>query len=236
MSSSFIPHPSSFSGFSGKSRSTPLPAAFFAEIMPFVTEISELKVILYAFWLLDRQEGTVRYLREEDMSRDERLLAGFGETEEAARQALAKGLALAVEHRVLLRSESDAPLYFLNSPRGRAALRAYQQGDWSPEDEPHLPPRLTAERPNIFRLYEQNIGALTPLIGEMLEDAEKTYPADWIADAIRIAVKKNVRNWRFVEAILKSWQEKGRDETTRRDTEKDRRRYIEGEYSDFIER
>jgi DNA replication protein len=94
---------------------------------------------------------------------------------------------------------------------------------------------LASERPNIFRLYEENMGPLTPLISEALQEAEKTYASEWIEDAMRIAVKKNVRNWRYVEAILKSWQEKGRDDTNRRDSEKDRRRYIEGEYADFIE-
>ena len=57
-----------------------------------------------------------------------------------------------------------------------------------------------------------------------------------LEDAMRIAVERNKRNWRYTAAILKRWQEEGRDERkNRQDTEKDRRRYIEGEYSDFIE-
>ena len=54
-------------------------------------------------------------------------------------------------------------------------------------------------------------------------------------EGMRIAVQANKRSLRYVEAILRSWQEKGRDEKDRRDPEKDRRRFIEGEYSDFIE-
>jgi DnaD/phage-associated family protein len=87
-------------------------------------------------------------------------------------------------------------------------------------------------RPNIFRLYENNIGPLTPMIAEILQDAENTYPPAWIEEAIRIAVENNKRNWRYVEAILRRWQEGGRDEREdRRDTEKSLRRYKEWENS-----
>ncbi len=50
-------------------------------------------------------------------------------------------------------------------------------------------------------------------------------------DAFRIAVENNKRNWRYIKAILRRWQEKGRHERQqdRRDTEKDRRRYAEWE-------
>jgi DnaD/phage-associated family protein len=95
---------------------------------------------------------------------------------------------------------------------------------------------LTLEHPNAFQLYEEHIGPLTPMIAETLRDAEKTFPARWIEDAIRIAVENNVRRWNYVAAILRSWQEGGRDDRKdRRDSEKDRRRYVEGEFSDFIE-
>jgi DNA replication protein DnaD len=74
------------------------------------------------------------------------------------------------------------------------------------------------------------------MIADKLGEAEDTYPAHWIEDAVRIAVENNARRWSYVEAILKRWQEGGRDERTdRRDTEKDRRRYVEGEFSEFIE-
>jgi DNA replication protein DnaD len=68
----------------------------------------------------------------------------------------------------------------------------------------------------------------------MLDDAEKSYPADWLEEAIKIAVKKNVRNWNYVEAILRSWKEKGRNETDRRNDQENPRKYIEGELADYI--
>jgi DnaD/phage-associated family protein len=92
------------------------------------------------------------------------------------------------------------------------------------------------ERPNIFRLYEENVGPLTPLMADVLREAEKVYPVNWLEEAFSIAVQRNARSWRFVEAVLKRWKEEGRDEQDRRDVKKDRRRYDEGEFADFIER
>jgi hypothetical protein len=36
------------------------------------------------------------------------------------------------------------------------------------------------EQLDVFTLYEQNIGMLTPIIADELLDAEKVYPANWI--------------------------------------------------------
>jgi DNA replication protein len=108
-----------------------------------------------------------------------------------------------------------------------------EHGEWSPTGSTLA---VAVERPNIFNLYEQNIGPLTPLIAETLRDAEQTYQPSWIEEAVRIAVENNVRKWRYVEAILESWRTRGRDEREDRgDSEKARRRYIEGEFADFIE-
>jgi DnaD/phage-associated family protein len=126
-------------------------------------------------------------------------------------------------------------LYFINSPRGRAAINAIENGEWRPTGDSQRPVEVVAQ-PNIYRLYEENIGPLTPLIADALREAEATYPLQWIEDAIRISVENNVRNWRYTAAILERWQIEGRDERKdRQDTQKARRRYVEGEYSDYIE-
>ena len=89
------------------------------------------------------------------------------------------------------------------------------------------------ESANIYRLYEENIGPLTPLIADTLRDAEENYSAEWIEEAIRLAVENNARSWRYVEAILRRWQDEGKDERKdRRDTEKVRRKYAEWEDSE----
>jgi len=229
-----------FGGFpDGKTRLTRLPAAFFSELLPQIDHLGELKTTLYIFWLLERQEGILRYASLAELCADERWMASLGSSPEDALAVLKDSLERAVVRGTLLRVElqpgsPEGALFFLNSPRGRAAVRALQAGEWSPPSGARPLPGLADERPNIFRLYEENIGPLTPLIAEDLQTAERGFPIQWIEDAIRIAVKRNARNWRYVEAILRSWQEKGRDEEDRRQSEKDSRRYIEGEFGDFI--
>jgi DNA replication protein len=224
-----------FSGFpAGKTRLTPIPAQFFAELLPEIDHLGELKVVLYAFWALDRQENAVRYLTRADFSADERFAQGLTpyDLDDALERAVQRGILLSALPRG---GSAEERLYFLNSPRGRAALQAVEQGKWEPAQRNQPAATLEAERPNIFRLYEQNIGPLTPLIAETLQEAEKTYAADWIEEAFKLAVERNKRRWNYIQAILKSWQEEGRDQTDRRDTAQNRRKYVEGKFSDFIE-
>jgi len=37
------------------------------------------------------------------------------------------------------------------------------------------------------------------------------YSEEWITEAIDIAVVNNARSWRYIETILKSWKENGRN-------------------------
>lgn len=64
-------------------------------------------------------------------------------------------------------------------------------------------------RPNIFKIYEQEIGALTGMIGELLKDAETIYPEDWIIEALQESARQNKRSWSYAEAILKRRKAEG---------------------------
>ncbi len=157
--------------------------------------------------------------------------AGGPDAPVGAEAALKESLARSIERGTFLKAnlphgDGEMCLYFFNSPKGRAAVQAIQAGEWRPTDDARVPVELAPERPNIYHLYEENIGPMTPLLAETLQDAEDTYPAQWIREALRIAVEKNVRNWRYVEAILRRWHERGYDAPeTRRDTETSRRQY-----------
>jgi len=66
-----------------------------------------------------------------------------------------------------------------------------------------------AELGEIFKVYEQEIGALTPFVREEVIDAIEHYPRDWILEAIRESAKSNARNWKYALAILKRWKAEG---------------------------
>lgn len=221
-----------FAGFpNGKIELTRVPSQFIEQLVPGFKDLEELKLLLYAFWHLEHQEGQFRYLRREDFLLNEHFMAGMGNSETQAQENLERALSLAVEHKIFLECQlktnsESITLYFLNSPKGRAAVEAIARGEWQPGDDLKAPIEIRPQQANIYRLYEENIGPLTPMIADALRDAEDTYPAKWIEDAVQIAVEKNKRNWRYIAAILESWQRRGRYERKdRQDTEKDRRKY-----------
>lgn len=226
----------SFSGFpEGKVRLVPIPGPFFQDLLPQIDHLVELKTTLFAFWYLDRLEGQFRYLRTDDFLADQNFLRAIASNPNRALPNLEDGLSRAVARGTFLEAVVDVEgrperLFFLNSPRGRAAVSAIQRGEWRYSGDVHHPLEIRVDIPNIYRLYEENIGPLTPMIADELQEAESAYPAEWIEDALRIAVENNARSWRYASSILTRWKEKGRDERkNRRDTEKDRRRYADWE-------
>lgn len=234
-----------FSGFpAGKQRLTSIPNLFFSELLPAIDDLAELKITLYAFWALAQQEGQVRYLRLTDFLNDTTFIDGLADNRQEASQLLLDGLERAVARGTFLHiniegADGHMDLYFLNSERGRAAVEGITKGEWRPWPDEEKPITLLVDRPNIFVLYEQNIGALTPLIADELRDAEQTYPPRWIEEAIKIAVENNVRRWRYVLSILERWRLEGkqeRDGISGRDSERQLRGQIPEEYKDIIKR
>jgi DnaD/phage-associated family protein len=213
-----------FNGFSDSETFTQLPDTFFNILLNEISDAGELKVTLFALWRMEHMDGPFRALCETDFDVKE---IGLPE------QDISAGLEKAVEHGILLKSAHEKDVfYFLNSPRGRAAAEAFASGNWRETGKIYSAP---LERPNIFKVYEENIGPLTPLIADALKDAEITYSPDWIIEAIDLSVKNNKRNWKYAEAILKRWKEEGRAEKQdRRDNKESRQRDIEDKIKKFV--
>ena len=82
----------------------------------------------------------------------------------------------------------------------------------------------STERPNIFAMYEDNIGTITPMLAEELREAEERYPWSWVNEAFTIAVNENKRSWRYVAGILRRWTAQGKEDgKPGRHTQKDQR-------------
>lgn len=211
-----------FKGFSGKENFTQLPNEFFRELLNKIDDLNELKVTLFALWRMVNMEGAAHPLWEQDFAE------GLDTVDIGA------GLDKCVQRGSLLKVTVDTDeVYFLNTPRGQASAEAARESGWVPSKRQSAPPLA---RPNIYQLYEENIGPLTPMIADVLEDAEDEYPADVIEDAMEKAVKANARKWSYVEAILKRWKEEGYGKKQdRQDHQEDRNRYVEGDYADFLD-
>jgi len=215
-----------------------IPEQFFRHVLLHIDRLDELKLTMYLFWRLERMEGPFHYLHFTDLLEDSQLTESMGKDPAKARSALEGAIQRAVKRGTLLQAEISTDevrdkIICLNSPKGRAAVEAIRRGEWRETEHLHQPIEIYPEHPNIFQLYEANIGPLTPMIADALRDAEKTYQANWIEDAFRIAIERNKRNWHYIEAILHRWQEGGRDDRKdqqdRRDTEEARRKYGEWE-------
>ena len=230
-----------FLGFpDGRQPYTPVPDLFFSELLPEIDHLAELKVTLHIFFLLAQQKGQRPCISGEDLSSDQSLLDGLRSPAVSAEEALRDALERAVARHTLLRvivdhKSGQRDWYFVNSEKGRQAVDDLLAGKWAPAGAGE-PVRADVQRPNIYVLYEQNIGPLTPLLAEELGEAADTYPDSWIEDAFREAVELNKRSWRYIQRILERWAAEGRtDETSRRDDERGRRWYLEGEWADIIE-
>jgi DnaD/phage-associated family protein len=226
-----------FKGFSpDREQLTRIPDSFFSQLLSDIDDLAELKLTMYAFWRFDKTEGDPPYILKKEFEADQDLIEALGGTERLD-QALDKAV---TRNSLLAAQVDDHRLYFLNTPRGMAALEAIKAGHWEYGGGSEFPIKLSVLRPNVFSIYENNVGPITPMMAEKLKEAEEEYPVEWIEDAINIAVINNVRKWPYVEAILKNWQEEGRDDGTdqrrgKQAKEKyDPERYTTGKFSGFI--
>ncbi|HSR21258.1 MAG TPA: DnaD domain protein [Anaerolineales bacterium] len=219
-----MPARKTFPGFGDSETFTPIPDTFLRDLLRDITDAAELKVVLHALWSVEHMDSAIKALSAQDFS-----AADLGLNAEH----VALGLESALKRGVLLRAgRGNSSRYFLNTPRGRAAARALDQGKALDTGAVSLMP---LERPNVFRLYEENIGPLTPLIADALKDAEESFPGEWIEQAIDLAAKNNKRSWSYCQAILKRWKEEGRGQKqNRRDNQATRQRDVEEKIRKFI--
>lgn len=239
-----------------KMKAVVIPDLFFTDLLPQIDDLAELKLTLHCFWLLNEQSGEFRYLRGEDLRQDAKLLQSMTLDSElhTPQAALEKALERAVARNTLLRLEIESPdptaaeagavqvedWYFMNTAKGRQTIALVRQGKLH-ELQSAIPEeaRLRIERPNIFILFEQNVGLMTPLIAEQLRDLEKSYPPAWIEEAFEIAVSRNKRSLRYIQTILKRWETEGKDETQDEIVGRDarsqtRRRELPDDFADVI--
>jgi DNA replication protein len=189
-----------------------LPDSFFTRAVPKIQDLAELKTVLYASYLILRKQERPYFVTYKELL-SHGLMAKMGE--ETLRQALDS----AVEHGILLHSTLNINGVLEDIYSLPADVRQPSAG-------------------NIFILYEQNIGIITPMIAEELKEADKLYPPQWIEEAFKEAVTLNKRSWKYIARILERWASEGKDSGEyRRDVKKDGPdKYIKGRYGHLVKR
>ena len=200
----------------------PVPRSLITDILPAMTDLNEMQVVLAMLRLVLEAGDVSAPFEESTIVRDRTLrdalrVVGSGNS---ADYRIATGLDLAVGRGVLLRfrtieDQHERVWYTIATPEAKSAIDRMLQGESLPPRslwEGDSAPRIEPERPTVFRLYEQNIGLLSPIIADQLVRAMERYPREWIEDAIGEAVAYNRRNWRYIQRILQNWATTGRSE------------------------
>ncbi len=229
-----------FKGFPAKSQFTAVPNAFFNALLPRISDIAELKTTLHIFQTLYQKRGYPRFTSYQELLGNKSLMSSLKD-EEALRNALETAAKRGtILHLALDKDGKTEDIYLLNTESDRQAIAKIESGELKLSGlEPKEPALIDKEEPpDIFTLYEQNIGMLTPMIAEELRDALKLYAEAWIRDAIKEAVNHNKRKWSYISAILERWTTEGRDDGTYRgDTKKTGPdKYIKGKYGHIVRR
>jgi DNA replication protein len=240
-----------FQGFpsGGRVEYTSIPNAFFSNLLPQITDMAELKTTLHILSVLYVKKGAPRFVTYSELLGNVSLMAGLkslgGQPEVALKSALklasSRGTLIGIPvSSALAADEQIEDIYLLNTEADRAAAEKIRNGELKLAGLKvrEAVPVQAEPLPDIYTLYEQNIGMLTPIIADELRDAEKTYSADWIRDAIKEAALHNKRSIKYILKILENWSVEGRsDGTYQPNTKKsDPDKYIKGKYGHIVQR
>ncbi len=234
-----------FDGFPAKMQFTSIPNLFFSTLLPQISDITELKTTLHIFEVLYRKRGYPRFVTYRELLGNKSLMTSFRQATKTPEEALRQALEMATQrggilHLTLAKDNGTEDLYFLNTESQRQVVARIQNGEINLSGLKAEEPTYieTEEPPDIFALYEQNIGMLTPLIAEELREAETLYGETWTRDAIKEAVNQRVHKWSYISAILERWTSEGRSDGTHRGYSKktDPDKYIKGKYGHMVRR
>ena len=178
---------------------TAVPSVFFSRAPAQIDDEAELRVTLYVFYALGRRKGYPRFVTARELRAEAPLLASLGDGDDIGAPQARTRLAIAASNAARVRCERGSLLRarprhaegaarpsarpYSTPPSDRRALEQIQR-------RPHraraaLPRRESgapaSKRDNVFQLYEENIGPLTPLVAEELKRgrARSTPTSGW---------------------------------------------------------
>jgi len=202
-----------FQGFIKGVRYIPVPTPIFGELLEEIKDINELKIVLRIIRLIHDKKGLERCVTLNELLADRVLANSLDSSDIDSRETqILQALETAQNRNIFIKVEGQnksTSLFYLNTEFERQAVGRISNLPSPSELEPWEP---LGDRPNIYSLYEQNIGILTPMVAEKIGEAEQRYPLQWIEEAISEAVSLNSRNWRYISRILERWETEGKED------------------------
>ena len=195
-----------FKEFKKNVKYIPVPAPVFDILLENISDISDLKLMFRIIWLLQMYNRKPQYVTESEIIAD-KLIAKLTQSTSKTIKSINN-----LEKYGVLKSSvnkhDNNKVIFLNSNSVKEMIEKSNLPitgtDLDPWESNH-------NIPNIYSLYEQNIGMITPHVAELIKEAENTYPVEWIEDAIKHASTQNKRSWAYISSILNRWKIEGKD-------------------------
>ncbi len=232
-----------FAGFPAvkESETTRLPDLFFSELLPEIDHLGELKVTLHVFWLLTQKKGERRYVSGQELAADRRLLDGLAAPgmppQEALQRCAGAGCGPAHAAQGIHRRGELAARSGISSTAKRAGRR--WTTCWPASGRRPRPRAGAAPGPapqHLCALRAEHRPPYAPA-GRGADGGRRHLPGRVDQDAFREAVEVNKRKLAVYPAHPGALGRRGKRQMkqSRRGDEGDWRRFIEGEYADYIE-
>ena len=173
-----------------------------ATIITFIKRINDLDTLKCMLRILDivakANDAMTIPIQQKTLLKDALLLNYLGKPNEimkALQNALQLGL---LSQHVDSDDEIEYTLIYSDTVN-------YNQNQSRTANDHNRHDKNTLASTSIFKIYEENIGIVTPLVAESLAEAEKRYSSQWIVEAFKLATTRNKRSWAYISRILERW-------------------------------
>ena len=143
---------------------TPVPNPVFGPLLEQIDDVGELKCTLRLIWMLHRKRGYPKLVTLRELKADRTLARSLARIDDEA--TVEQAMRLAVKRGTFLQGtdrRSGEMVYMLNSEQARVAMSAMVEGRLATDEDTHVEPfEAAVETPNVFALYEDNIGMMSP--------------------------------------------------------------------------
>jgi DNA replication protein len=201
-------------GFPEPMTYTPIPDSILGKSLVEFRDGDLLRCFLRILWHLHRSKGEIKLVELTTLESDSviRAILANRATQDLSRlsTALKEIREFGLFMFVTIGEDNKNPKVLLNTHQNK---RRIEKSTWQLTNliEPTQALSNTFVESNIFELYEQNIGLITPIAADELKDMENEYPIAWIEEAIGLSVIYNHKSIRYISKILERWRNEGRD-------------------------
>jgi DnaD/phage-associated family protein len=174
-----------------------------------IDSLTELKVTVFCVWAFAQHDAPngLRWVRRADFDAPNQALHGLtpDELDDGLRRAVQRGTLL---HTCARTPSGETDLYLAPTPEALALLATEGGLAARLSHDGHLD--ILPPRPTVYKLYEDNIGPLTGLIGDALHDLLADYGEPWVRDSITTAAERNKRSLAYIKGVLRGWRKDGK--------------------------